>query len=350
MNVGKFQPIMKTHEQAQISPSGKQERNENDMRAVWLHEFGEPEVLVVADAPDPVAEAGQAVIEVAFANITFVETQFRASGFGPFKAELPMIPGNGIGGVVIAVGSQADSGLVGKQVVSSTGGSGGYAERAVVDVGSLFEVPDGLALDHAVALLADGRTASLLIRAAGLHLGERVLVEAAAGGVGTLLVQLAKSAGTRVVAVAGGTHKVKVVRSLGADVVIDYQKPDWAEQVREAVGSVDVVFDGVGGSIGRSAFEVLDRAGRMLRFGMASGQWADISEEAAASRGVTLVNLPHPTPEETRTLTEGVLTLAATGRLQPVIGQRFPLDQAAQAHMAIESRATVGKTLLEVRK
>jgi NADPH2:quinone reductase len=83
---------------------------------------------------------------------------------------------------------------------------------------------------------------------------------------------------------------------------------------------------------------------------MASGQWADISEEAAASRGVALVNLPHPTPEETRTLTEGVLTLAATGRLQPVIGQRFPLDQAAQAHMAIESRATVGKTLLEVRK
>ena len=341
---------MKTHEQVRKGDPGKQERNENGMRAVWLHEFGGPGVLVVADTPDPVAEAGQALIEVAFANITFVDTQFRASGFGPFKAELPMIPGNGIGGVVIAVGSQADSGLVGKQVVSSTGGSGGYAERVVVDVGSLFEVPDGLALDHAVALLADGRTASALIRAAELHRGERVLVEAAAGGVGTLLVQLAKSAGTSVVAVVGGARKVEMIRDLGADVVVDYSEPDWVEQVRAAVGSVDVVFDGVGGSIGRSAFEVLDRGGRMLSFGMASGQWTDISEEAAAGRGVTLVNLPRPTPEEMRTLTEGVLTLAATSRLQPVIGQRFPLDQAAEAHRAIESRATVGKTLLEVRK
>ena len=183
---------------------------------------GEPGVLVVADTPDPMAEAGQALIEVAFANITFVDTQFRASGFGPFKAKLPMIPGNGIGGVVIAVGSQADSGLVGNQVVSSTGGSGGYAERVVVDVGSLFEVPDGLALDHAVALLADGRTASALIRAVELHRGERVLVEAAAGGVGTLLVQLAKSAGTSVVAVVGGARKVEMIRDLGADVVVDY--------------------------------------------------------------------------------------------------------------------------------
>lgn len=201
MNVGRFQPIMKTLEQARRGDPGKQERNENGMRAVWLHEFGGPEVLIAADTPDPVAEAGQALIEVAFANITFVDTQFRASGFGPFKAELPMIPGNGIGGVVIAVGSQADSELVGKQVVSRTGGSGGYPERAVVDVDSLFEVPDGLALDRAVALLADGRTASALIRAAELHRGERVLVEAAAGGVGTLLVQVAKSADTRVIAV-----------------------------------------------------------------------------------------------------------------------------------------------------
>nr|WP_201382404.1 zinc-binding dehydrogenase [Ktedonobacter sp. SOSP1-52] len=261
-----------------------------------------------------------------------------------------MIPGNGIGGVVIAVGSQADSGLVGKRVVSSTDGSGGYAERAVVDVGNLFEVPDGLELDRAVALLADGRTASLLIRAAGLHRGERVLIEAAAGGVGTLLVQLAKSVGMRVVAVAGGARKVEMARDLGADVVVDYSKPDWVDQVREAVGSVDVVFDGVGGSIGRSAFELLARHGRMLSFGMASGQWTDISEEAATGRGVTLVDLPRPTPEEMRTLTEGVLTLAAAGHLQPMIGQRFPLDQAAQAHRAIESRASVGKTLLEVRK
>lgn len=317
------------------------------VRAVWLKELGGPEVLVAGDAPDPVAGPGQALIEVAFANITFVETLFRASGFGPYEPELPMIPGNGVGGVVASVGADVDEDLVGKRVVSSTGGSGGYAERVAVDAGGLFEVPEGLELDSAVALLADGRTATMLIRAAAPREGERVLVEAAAGGVGTLLVQLARAAGAKVVAAAGGARKVELARELGADVVVDYREPDWTERVREAAGGVDVVFDGVGGAIGRSAFELLGDGGRMLSFGLASGEWADISPEAAADRGVTLVR-PQPTPEEMRAFTESALAEAAAGRLRPVIGQRFPLDRAADAHAAIEARATVGKTLLEV--
>jgi NADPH2:quinone reductase len=317
------------------------------MRAVWLTEFGGPDVLVAGDAPDPVAGPGQALIKVAFANITFIETQFRASGAGPFKATLPMILGNGVGGVVMAVGAEADQGWVGKRVVSSTGGSGGYVERAAVEVGGLIEVPDGVELDSAVALLADGRTATLLVRAAGLRGGERVLVEAAAGGVGTLVVQLARAAGARVIAAAGSARKVEVARDLGADVAVDYREPNWTQRVREAVGGVDVVFDGVGGSIGRSAFELLDRGGRMLSFGLASGEWADISDEAAADRGVTLVR-PRAMPEEMRALTESALAEAAAGRLRPVIGQRFPLDRAADAHAAMQARATVGKTLLEV--
>ena len=129
------------------------------MRAVWLTEFGGPEVLVAADTPDPEAGPGQAVVDVAYANITFVETQIRAGGPGPFTPELPVIPGNGIGGVVASVGSRADERLVGRRVIGSTGGSGGYAERAVVDARGLIEVPAGVGLDTAVALLADGRTA-----------------------------------------------------------------------------------------------------------------------------------------------------------------------------------------------
>ncbi|MCW2884965.1 MAG: NADPH:quinone reductase [Streptosporangiaceae bacterium] len=318
------------------------------MRAVWLKEFGGPEVLVAGDAPDPVAGAGQALIEVAFANITFIETQLRAGAAGPFKVELPMILGNGVGGVITAVGAGADEGLAGKRVVSATGGSGGYAERAAVDAGGVIEVPDGMELDIAVALMADGRTATSLVRAAAVRGGDRVLVEAAAGGVGTLLVQLAKSAGARVVAAAGGARKTEVARGLGADVVIDYRQPGWAERVRETVGGVDVVFDGVGGAIGRSAFESLDRGGRMLSYGLASGKWADISEEDAVQRGVTLVR-PPASPEEMRAFTLSALAEAAGGRLRPVIGQRFPLERAAEAHAAIQSRATVGKTLLEVR-
>jgi NADPH2:quinone reductase len=317
------------------------------MRAVWLKEFGGPEVLVEGDAPDPVARPGQALVEVAFASITFVETQIRA-GAGPFRAELPMILGNGVGGVVASVGADGDNALVGKRVISSTGGSGGYAERAAVDAAALIEVPDGVALDTAVALLADGRTAMMLVRAARLHGGERVLVEAAAGGVGTLLVQLARAAGASVIAAAGGARKVQVAGDLGADVVVDYLEPGWAERVRQAVGGVDVVFDGVGGAIGRSAFELLDRGGRMLSFGLASGEWADISAQAAADRAVTVLR-PQATPAEMRAFTENALAEAAAGRLRPVIGQRFPLGRAADAHAAIQSRATVGKTLLEVR-
>ncbi|MGI8335620.1 zinc-binding dehydrogenase [Actinomadura scrupuli] len=316
------------------------------MRAVWLKEFGGPEVLVAADAPDPVAGPGQVVVEVVFANITFVETQVRG-GNGPFTVALPMIPGNGVGGVVTAAGAGAGEELLGRRVVGSTGGSGGYAERAAVDAGGLFEVPEGLELDAAVALLADGRTATMLVRAAAVREGDRVLVEAAAGGVGTLLVQLAKAAGARVVAAAGGARKTEVARGLGADVVVDYREPGWEGRVRAAAGGVDVVFDGVGGALGRSAFGLLDRGGRMLSYGLASGSWAGIAEEAAAERGVTLVR-PGATPEEMRAFTRSALAEGAAGRLRPVIGQRFPLERAAEAHAAIESRATVGKTLLEV--
>ncbi|MFE9103878.1 zinc-binding dehydrogenase [Actinomadura geliboluensis] len=315
------------------------------MRAVWLKEFGGPEVLVPGEAPDPAPDEGQALIDVEFVNITFVETQMRSgTGPAPVKLEPPVIPGNGVGGVVAAVGEGVDAGLVGRRVVSSTGGSGAYAEKVAVDAKGLFEVPDGLALDDAVALLADGRTATMMVGAADVRAGERVLVEAAAGGVGTLLVQLAKARGAAVVAAAGGASKAEVAMGLGADEAVDYREPGWAGKV----GPVDVVFDGVGGDVAREAFTLLRSGGRMVSFGLASGEWASIPEEDAAGRGVTLVR-PQATPEQLREFTVSALQEAAQGRLRPVIGRRFPLEGAADAHRAIESRSTVGKTLLEVR-
>jgi NADPH2:quinone reductase len=319
------------------------------MRAVWLRKTGGPEVLAAGDAPDPVAGPGQVLIEVELANVTFVETQLRA-GTAPFSLELPVIPGNGVGGVVAAVGSGVDARLAGRRVVSSMGGSGGYAELAVVDAAEPIEVPAGIGLDAAVALLADGRTAVSLVRAAQPRTGERVLVEAAAGGVGSLLVQLARSEGAEVVAAAGGERKLELARELGARVAVDYREPDWGERVREECGGVDVVFDGVGGDVARVAFALLAPGGRMVSFGLASGEWAQISEEAAVERGVAHVRPGRPSPEEQRALTEAALTEAAAGRLRPVIGQRFPLERAADAHAAIEARSTIGKTLLEVRR
>ncbi|NDU71604.1 zinc-binding dehydrogenase [Actinomadura sp. DSM 109109] len=316
------------------------------MRAVWLKEFGGPGVLAVGEAPDPVPGEGQVLVEVEFANITFVETQIRSGASPvPMRWDPPVIPGNGIGGVVTAVGDGADETLVGRRVVSSTGGTGGYAEKAAVDAKGLFEVPDGLALDDAVALLADGRTATMMTRAARPEAGERVLVEAAAGGVGTLLVQLAKARGATVVAAARGARKTELALRLGADEAVDYGEPGWAEKA----GPVDVVFDGVGGDVARAAFGLLREGGRMVSFGLASGSEAGIAEEDARERGVELV-WPGATPEELREFTEHALREAAAGRLAPVIGQRFPLDGAAGAHAAIESRGTVGKTLLEVSR
>jgi len=315
------------------------------MRAVWLHEFGGPEVLTLGEAPDPIAGPGQVVVDVEYVNITFIETQFRATGRGPFGATLPMIPGNGVGGVVASVGPEVAPDLVGVRVITSTGGTGGYAERVAVDANTVFRVPETLTLDTAVALLADGRTATMMTHAAAIKPGERVLVEAAAGGVGSLITQLATAAGAHVIAAVGGPRKATVARELGAEQAVDYTDADWPKQVRDAV---DVVFDGVGGAIARTAFELLGRGGRMVSFGLASGTWAEITEDEAAARGVTLVR-PSATPAELRAYTESALTEAAEGRLRPLIGQRFPLGEAAAAHAAIQSRATVGKTLLETR-
>lgn len=315
------------------------------MRAVWLREFGGPEVLTPGTAPDPVAGPGEVVVDVEFVNVTFVETQFRATGAGPFAVTLPMIPGNGVGGVVAAAGPGVSPDLVGARVITSTGGSGGYAERVAVDAAAVFRVPDEVAMDTAVALLADGRTATMMTRAAAVKPDERVLVAAAAGGVGTLLVQLT---GARVIAAAGGPRKTAVASGLGAEVAIDYLDDDWVQRVRDAVGGVDVVFDGVGGEFARRAFGLLDRGGRMVSFGLASGSWADIDEAEATAREITLVR-PSATPEELRAFTESALAEAAAGRLRAVIGQRFPLDEAAAAHAAIQSRATIGKTLLVTR-
>ncbi len=321
------------------------------MRAVIMREFGPPEVLEPGEAPEPATGDDQVVVDVELANITFVETQVRA-GRPPHPSMLPALPailGNGVGGVVAAIGPGVGEDTVGRRVVTSLGGSGGYAERAVGAAQRLVEVPGGVTMRDAVALLADGRTALSLVGLAQPRAGETVLVEAAGGGVGTLLVQLARNAGARVVAVAGGEPKLALARELGADVTVDYRDDGWSQRVRDAVGAVDVAFDGVGGSIGAAAFGLLSAGGRFCPFGMASGTFTAIDAEDAEARGVAVLHGAVPTPDELLALTRNALDEAAAGRLRPLIGQEFALADAAAAHAAIEARATLGKTLLVVR-
>jgi len=320
------------------------------VRAVVLSAFGPPGNLHGADVPAPVAGAGQVTVDVEWASITFVETQIRA-GRPPNPAMAPALPvilGNGVGGVVADAGEDVVRSWVGRRVVTTTGGSGGYAERVAVDAANLIAVPDALALDDAVALLADGRTAMALFRAANVAGGDTVLVEAAAGGLGSLLVQLAHHAGARVVAAAGNDRKLQLARELGADAAVDYTKIEWPALLRSEVGDVDVAFDGVGGEIGRAAFELVRPGGSFVPFGMASGAFATVGDEDAERRDVSVIHLPRLSLEAMSDLTRDAFGEAVEGRLRPVIGQVFPLEDAAAAHAAIEARATIGKTLLSV--
>jgi NADPH2:quinone reductase len=322
------------------------------MRAVVMREFGPPEVLRPAQSAEVAAAAGEVVIDVEICGVTFVETQIRA-GRPPRREMLPALPailGNGVGGTVAAAGAGVDAALIGRRVVTSLNGTGGYAQRAAAPSLQLVEVPDGVALRDAVALLADGRTALALIRRAQPSAGDTVLVEAAAGGVGTLLVQLARNAGARVVALAGQQRKLALARQLGADIAVDYSATDWPEQVRDAAGAVDVVFDGVGGAVGRAAFGLLGPGGRFCPFGMASGSFAPVTPDLARERKVTVSQGAAMSPAEHAELVRAALAEAAAGRIRPVIGQELELERAADAHAAIEARTTIGKTLLTVTR
>jgi NADPH2:quinone reductase len=261
---------------------------------------------------------------------------------------LPAVLGNGVAGTVTEVGEGVDPIWVGRQVITSLSGVGGYAQRAAAVAERLIELPDGVALRDAIALLTDGRTALGLIGLASPAEGETVLVEAAAGGVGTLLVQLARNAGARVVALAGGERKLAVARDLGAAVAIDYRDDDWAQQVVDAVGTVDVVYDGVGGAIGLAAFNLLAPGGRFCPFGMASGAFAPVTPELADAQAISLLSGGPRSADELSALARAALVEAASNRIKPIIGQEVELGQAAAAHAAIETRATIGKTLLSV--
>ena len=207
-----------------------------------------------------------------------------AQGRPPNPSMLPALPAilrNGVGQRRGRVGEQVDPELIGRRVVASLAGTGGYAQRAVAEANALIDVPDAPSTPEAVALIADGRTALMLMRAAEMRAGETVLVEAAAGGVGSLLVQPAAKAGARLVGAAGGERKLRLAQELGASVVVDYTRSGWVDRIASDVGSVDVVFDGVGVSIARAAFDLVRAGGRFCAFGMASGSFAGVTQEQA---------------------------------------------------------------------
>ncbi|NYI98203.1 NADPH2:quinone reductase [Streptomonospora nanhaiensis] len=333
------------------------------MREVRVREFGGPEVLEVAEAPDPSPAPGEVLVDVAAADVMYLDTLVRRGWGGDFfPVRPPYVPGNGMGGRVAAVGAGVDAAWVGAGVVAETGPAdpetgvstaptGGSAERVAVAAHRLVPVPAGVEVRDAVAVLHDGPTALRLAEAGAVRPGAWVLVAAAAGGGGSLLVQLVRAAGGRVIGAARGERKLELVRGLGAEAVVDYSAPDWADRVRALTGGrgADVVYDGASGAIGRTAFELTAPGGRFVTYGTTDGEFAPVDPEDAARRGVeltTLFGLLDMTGPRKRDSVAQVLELVAKGELRPVIGQTFRFAEAAAAHAAFESRSTVAKTLL----
>ncbi|MEU5430945.1 zinc-binding dehydrogenase [Streptomyces olivoreticuli] len=322
------------------------------MHAVRLHAFGPAENLTYEEVPDLVPAEGQVRIDVRSSGVHFIETTLRRGvAVGPHRPPaLPMVPGEEVAGVVDAVGPGVDTEWLGRRVVTKLGTGGGYAEQAIADVGALHQIPEHLDTDTAVAVLTTGATAQGVLGVARLTSRDVVLVMSAAGGLGSLFVQAARAAGAVVVGAAGGPAKVERVRELGADIAVDYREADWPVRVREALDGREVtaVLDGVGGTSGRQALELLGPGGRFLLHGWASGEPTEIHTRDLIERQLTATWAigPNATPAGGwQELAARALSEASEGRLIPPI-TRFPLSGAAAAHAALEAREAEGKVVL----
>ncbi|MDX6701206.1 MAG: NADPH:quinone reductase [Baekduia sp.] len=323
------------------------------MNAIRQYEFGPAENLRFEVFADPQPAEGQVAIAVEAAGVHVIDLSIRRGiQMGPFPLPaLPMTPGREVAGTVDALGPGVDERWLRRRVVGHLGqAGGGYAERAVAPVEALHELGDGVGAEQAVAMIGTGRTAMAILEAGAITAQDTVLVTAAAGGIGTLLLQAALAAGAGVVGVAGGPEKVAHVRALGATVAVDYREAGWEGAVTAALDGrgVSLAFDGVGGAVGRGALTLLAPTGRLVVFGFSSGEpTALTTADVLGGRTVTgsLGARITQRPGGIRDLERQALAALADGTLTPAL-QRFPLADAAAAHTALAARATTGKVVL----
>ncbi|MEU4742199.1 zinc-binding dehydrogenase, partial [Actinosynnema sp. NPDC023658] len=305
------------------------------------------------DVDDPEPGPGQVRIAVRAAGVHLVDAAVRRGcPEWPALPDLPTTPGSEVAGVVDAVGADVDGAWLGERVVTQLGlASGGYAELAVREVGALHVIPVGLGFPAAVAMICSGRTALGVLDEAAPTADDVVVVTAAAGGVGTMLVQGASRAGAVVVGLAGCEVKRRAVLRAGAAIAVDYRRDGWQQDVVARLGGREVtaVLDGVGGPLGRGAVDLLAPGGRLVMFGASSGELVRVTSEDLFERSLTATVAagPHVAKRSggLRVLEARALAEAAAHRLTPVI-HPFPLGEAARAHAAVESRHTVGKVVL----
>jgi NADPH:quinone reductase len=325
------------------------------VRAIEVPRFGDSDVLELRALPDPSPAPGQILVAASASDVLFVDTMIRSGrGVDYFPIRPPYVPGNGVGGTIVGLGAGVDANWLGRPVVAhtgGTGGTGGYAELAAVDLADCAPVIDDVDLLDATAVLHDGTTALRVLEKTTPMEGEWVLVLGAAGGMGLLLVQLLAGRGAHVVGAARGVTKREIVSEAGAVAAIDYDDPGWTDAMLDASGGhrPTVVLDGVGGAIGGEAFGLIADHGRFSAHGTPSGSFALVDSAEAERRGVavtTIADLRYGQKGDRSRLLAAILAEIGTGQVAPLVGQTYSLAEASKAHLAIESRETVAKTLL----
>lgn len=321
------------------------------MKAIRIDENGGPDVLVWRDVPEPEPTEGEVLVDVAAAGVNFIDAYHRS---GLYEMELPLVPGLEGAGTVIATGRGVDGVEVGSRVAWCNV-LGSYAERVAVPLDDAAPVPAGVSSDVAAAVMLQGLTAHYLSHDTfPLEPGSRCLIHAGAGGVGLLLIQMAKQRGSEVFTTVGSPEKAELASAAGADHVILYRDVDFGDAVEEIAGphALDVVYDGVGQAVFERSLQLLRIRGMMVQFGNASGAVEPIAPLRLLRGGSLFLTRPSifhyvTTPQELRSRASDLFSMIEAGDLDVRIGARWPMAEAARAHEALEARQTTGKVLLD---
>jgi NADPH2:quinone reductase len=320
------------------------------MKAIRVQQTGGPEVMELADVPVPQPKPAEALVKVSAAGVNAIDGYFRD---GRFRTPLPFIPGQEGAGVVTAVGAQAKTVKVGDRV-SWSGVLGSYADFVVSPEEHLVPVPETLTDQQAAAAMVHGLTAHYLVNDAHkLKAGETALVHAAAGGVGLLLVQMARAVGARVIGTASSEEKARLAREAGADEVIVFTQHDFEAEVKRLTDGkgVEVVYDGVGKATFEKNLNVMRLRGMLVLYGMSSGPVLPVDPARLSEKGslyMARTTLAHftATRDELLARTRGLFGMIAEGKLKLRIAKTYPLEDAPQAHRDMEARKVAGKLLL----
>ena len=320
------------------------------MKAIRVQHTGGPEVMELAEVPTPQPKPGEALVKVSVAGVNSIDGQFRD---GRLRTPLPFIPGQEGAGVVTALGEHVKSVKVGDRVAWS-GTLGTYAEFVVASADSLVPIPDAISDQQAAAAMMHGLTAHYLVNDAHkLKAGETALVHAAAGGVGLLLVQMARAIGARVIGTASSDEKAKLAREAGANEVIVFTRQDFEAEVKRLTGGkgVEVVYDGVGNATFEKNLNVMRLRGMLVLYGMSSGPVPPVDPAKLSEKGslyMARTTLAHftATREELLARTSALFAMIADGRIKLRIAKTYPLAEAIEAHRDMEARKIAGKLLL----